>query len=132
MQRSILHRSLYNMLQLDNSTCGGLSMGCAKSRDWLPTQVTTFVHEVAADTVITLVMSLPSEAHIIYGAPKMAYVTLTFPEASATIVADVRWIGKTATRLPEATLLMLPLSTCPKMNTGRRHRLPPTYGCGWG
>ncbi len=48
-----------------------------------------------------------------YGAPAKVYVGLYFSPASAAIDTDVRWIGKTPTRLPEATLLMLPLSHCP-------------------
>ena len=99
---------------LDNSTCKQ-EMGCAKSQDWLPTAVDVWHKsaggDVAEDSVV-VEMTMPAEAHTIYGAPAKVYTTLTFSSTSATIDADLRWIDKTPTRLPEATLLMLPLSHC--------------------
>ena len=47
---------------------------------------------------------------MVYGAPEKVYVTLGFAADTASISADVRWINKQWTRLPGASLLMLPIS----------------------
>ena len=88
-------------------------MGCAKSQDWLPTAVDVWHKSAGGDVVedsVVVEMTMPAEAHTIYGAPAKVYTSLTFSSTSATIDADLRWIDKTPTRLPEASLLMLPLS----------------------
>eukprot|EP01048_Picozoa_sp_COSAG05_P001796 COSAG05_NODE_63_length_22889_cov_41.986617_10_plen_188_part_00 len=63
---------------------------------------------------------MPAEACTLYGAPSKVYVTLHFAAAAAAITADVRWIGKRPTRMPESSLFMLPLAHCPA-HGGKAH-----------
>ena len=106
----------YDKQNMDQSTCA-MPMGCAKSQDWLPTKVEAWHGSSSDEDLLTIALTLPSEAHVVYGAPHTVWITLSFATATPVITADIRWIGKTATRLPEATLFMLPLSPCP-MGTG--------------
>ena len=68
-------------------------MGCAKSKDWLPTSVTVWYKHTADADILIITMTLPAEVHKLYGAPASVDVTLTFSSAShsAAIEADVRW-----------------------------------------
>jgi hypothetical protein len=99
----------YDKLNSDHSTCNA-TMGCSKSQDWLPTNITVWhKHTSDEEDLVAIHLIMPHEAHMLYGAPEAVYVTLNF---TTEVTADVRWIGKTTTRLPEATLFMLPLSHC--------------------
>lgn len=102
----------YDKQNLDNSTCAS-EMGCAKSQDWLPSAVEVFSKaNASAGHEIVVSLTLPREAHVVYGAPSKVYVTLQFAAATQAIEVDVRWIGKLPTRLPESSLFMLPLARC--------------------
>ncbi len=113
--------SCYDKRGLDNTTCAA-EMGCAQSKDWLPDAVDVWArydqqgsHIVAS---LTIELTMPQEAHVLYGSPEKVYTQLDFPTAlrepdsSHEINALVRWIGKRATRLPEASFLMLPFAPC--------------------
>jgi hypothetical protein len=66
---------------------------------------------------VVIVLTMPQEAHVVYGAPAKVFITLGFATASASITADLRWIDKQWTRLPEASMLMLPISRCTRGST---------------
>jgi hypothetical protein len=105
---------------MDNVTCAS-KMGCAKSQVWLPSDVAVWARRTRGNIVgaLTIVLTMPREVHTVYGAPAKVYVQLSFPESprppnsSPEIAVEVSWIGKRPTRLPEASMLMLPLAPCP-------------------
>ena len=83
---------------------------------------------------IVVSLTLPQEAHVVYGAPSKVYVTLRFPTATQAVEVDVRWIGKLATRLPESSLFMLPLARCTAaqpLHGGQRSSPPSPSRGGW-
>jgi hypothetical protein len=88
----------------------------------------------SAGSEIVVSLTLPQEAHVVYGAPSKVYVTLRFPTATQAVEVDVQWIGKLPTRLPESSLFMLPLARCtaaqPLQEAQRSSRSPPSRG-GW-
>ena len=116
-------------------------MGCAESRDWLPLSVEVFADQQGGvegrsplspfskdpthgggskDSpphpihTLTVAMAMPERAATVYGAPDKVWVQLTFDATTPSISVDVQWQGKSATRLPEATLLAFPMASCPR------------------
>ena len=55
---------------MDNVTCAS-KMGCAKSQVWLPSDVAVWARRTRGNTVaaLTIVLTMPREAHTVYGAP---------------------------------------------------------------
>ena len=106
----------YDKIGLDNATCAS-SMGCAESRDWVPSSVELFADAAgasAAEPISTLVVALtmPTRAATLYGAPDKVWLTLSFGrtrgeggagDGAPRIGVDLQWEGKSATRIPEGT-----------------------------
>jgi hypothetical protein len=114
----------YTKPGLDKETCGS-PMGCAKSQIWKPSLKAAYVCEqqrtmpdaftdVQAELTgpvdrVLVHVTLPAEAHTLYGAPSEAWVELILPRMRSEILVDLQWAGKTATRLPEAVFLSFPI-----------------------
>eukprot|EP00041_Stephanoeca_diplocostata_P030592 m.931275 g.931275 ORF g.931275 m.931275 type:complete len:122 (-) comp23783_c0_seq28:2360-2725(-) len=101
-------------------------MGCAESKDWLPDAVDVYVKKSSKgkpDDIDSMVVALTmsQRAHVVYGAPATVWVTLDFGDSTtARIDATVQWMGKTPTRLPEASLFSLGVSPCNALQTDVR------------
>ena len=110
----------YDKPGLDNATCAS-KMGCAESRDWLPSKIDVFADAAGAlsDPIkkkLTIALEMPNRAAKIYGAPDKVWVELTFGKKASgapAIDVDLQWKGKTQTRLPESMILAFPLASCP-------------------
>jgi hypothetical protein len=117
----------YDKVGLDNVTCN-LPMGCAESQDWLPASVAVYAKyatkgnhvNVSSSKIVTALvaeLTMPTRAHTVYGAPERIYVSLYFVAESKSINVGVQWVGKTPTRLPEASILALPFAPCNNRQT---------------
>lgn len=115
----------YTKVNLDNATCGS-AMGCAESHVWLPESVAVYVKRGAGSNrnaskthtkkgwvdEVVVEMTMGQRAHTVYGAPQTVWTTLSFPTDAVGVDVGLQWAGKTATRLPEVSMLAMPLAPC--------------------
>jgi hypothetical protein len=74
------------------------------SKIWNPTLVSAHYKEDKSGTSVLLKMSvLDDKGQIVGGSPAEIYVELTFPNDTKEIQATLKWFGKQAYRLPEAS-----------------------------
>jgi len=113
----------YDKIGLDNETCSS-PMGCAKSRFWTPKLLAAYISESDTGTKLLLHMEMPIEVHSTYGAPLGVWLELTMPaDGAPTILADLQYSNKTATRLPESLFFSLPIAAPQSAQPWQLHKL---------
>jgi hypothetical protein len=94
----------------------GIERVRCERRLWQPRLRALYAIDGPAGDRLLLDLAAPPEARRRYGCPARFELELHFPHASAALELELRWFGKSATRLPEA----LWLSFVPRLPAGAR------------
>jgi hypothetical protein len=87
---------------LEDFTKPGLRPEDAESRFWQPAVRTVHWRSSADADHLLFQLSFSSEAGQTYGAPGNIYLVYSLPHAGSTLLIDLQWFNKHASRLPEA------------------------------
>lgn len=74
------------------------------TQQWSPSVVGAWNASSTEALSLVFNLSMPIEAHTLYGAPAVVYINYTIPLTATvpTVLVDVQWFNKTATRLAYA------------------------------
>lgn len=89
----------------DDYTKPGMIESDSESRFWLPSISGFYTKKDKNGQSFLLEMKLPEESFDKYGAPKVVYLSVEFPNNEPVIHFDLQWFEKPANRLPEAAWL---------------------------
>jgi hypothetical protein len=72
---------------------------------WQPELQKIILRKTDQTEQLLLSLTLPTEAHTIFGAPKEIFLTLAAPKEGSWLDLEVQWFNKPACRIPEAAWL---------------------------